>query len=226
MTAVESLLKQPPGQQLAFVAQPDPEQIAETLIALANAEGGSLVLGIDADGKLGGVYGEEDAADALTAALRLCKPPMATEWSSESVPGGAVVLLRLERSPQLHSMADGRVLVRRGVDNHVVDGEEFDLLLAARPSGEYELQPVAGAQRSDFDEDVIDDYIERRQKRNPRHTVLPKDKLLQQIGALDESLKPTINGILLFGKEPQLFMPHSRAIFVKFADVTAARCGR
>ena len=124
---------------------------------------------------------------------------MRTEWSSETVPGGVVVMLRLERSPQLHSLSDGRVLVRRGSENHVVEGEEFEQLLAGRPSGEYELQTVPGAQRSDFDEDVIDDYIERRQKRNPRHTVLPKDKLLQQIGALADDLLPTINGILLFG---------------------------
>ena len=39
----------------------------------------------------------------------------------------------------------GRVLVRRGAENHMVEGEEFDALLAARPSGEYELQAVAGA---------------------------------------------------------------------------------
>jgi ATP-dependent DNA helicase RecG len=225
MAADHPLLKQSPGQQLAFVPQPEPQSIAETLVALANAEGGTVVLGVDAAGKLGGIYGEEDAADALEAALRLCKPPMRTEWSSETIEGGAVIMLRLERSPQLHSLADGRVVVRRGVENHTVEGEEFDQLLASRPMGEYELQPVAGAQRSDFAEDVIDDYIERRQKRNPRHTVLPKDKLLQQIGALTDANVPTVNGILLFGKEPQLFLPHSRAIFVKFADVTPRGAG-
>ena len=65
---------------------------------------------------------------------------------------------------------------------------------------------------------MIDDYLEQRQARNPRHTILPKDKLLQQIGALSDDLTPTVSGMLLFGKEPQLFLPQSRAIFVKFAD--------
>jgi ATP-dependent DNA helicase RecG len=31
---------------------------------------------------------------------------------------------------------------------------------------------------------------------------------------------PTVSGILLFGKEPQLFLPQSRALFIKFADTT------
>ena len=30
---------------------------------------------------------------------------------------------------------------------------------------------------------------------------------------------PTVSGMMLFGKEPQLFLPQARAIFVKFADV-------
>ena len=75
---------------------------------------------------------------------------------------------------------------------------EVDRLLAARPSGEFELQPVAGASRDDLDENVVEDYLERRQKRNPRHTILPKDKLLQQIGALTEDNVPTVTGLLLY----------------------------
>jgi ATP-dependent DNA helicase RecG len=43
--------------------------------------------------------------------------------------------------------------------------------------------------------------------------------LLQQIGAITEQRTPTVSGLLLFGKEPQLFMPQSRAVFVKFAEV-------
>ncbi|MCB0052244.1 MAG: hypothetical protein KDE24_22175, partial [Caldilinea sp.] len=108
--------------------------------------------------------------------------------------------------------------VRRGTDNAPIDSSDVDRLLAARPSGEFELQPVPGARRDDLDENVVEDYLERRQKRNPRHTILPKDKLLQQIGALTEENVPTVTGLLLFGKEPQLFLPQSRAIFVKFAD--------
>lgn len=196
--------------------------LAETLIAFANAEGGMIVLGVDEQGRPGGVVGEEDAQDILAAALRLCRPPMQTEWGQEQFHGEAVVTLRVEKSGQLHTLADGRVLVRRAAENQPVDGDDFEQLTANRAIGDFELQPVPGAQRSDLDEDVIDEYLEKRQERNPRHTVLPKDKLLQQIGALTEERIPTVNGILLFGREPQLFLPHSRAIFVKFAD-TAPR---
>jgi len=213
-----TLQNQKPGQQWAFIAHAQPEPIAETLAAFANSEGGTLVLGVGADGRLGTIFTVEEASDALLAAQRMCRPPVKTEWQQEQVPGGAVVLLRVDRSAEMHTLVDGRVLVRKGAENALVDSAEIDRLLASRPSDEFEVQSVAGASRDDLDEDVIEDYVERRQQRNPRHTILPKDKLLQQIGALTEDRQPTVSGILLFGKEPQLFLPQSRAIFVKFAD--------
>ncbi|HXF63362.1 MAG TPA: ATP-binding protein [Caldilineaceae bacterium] len=216
---MHTVLTQSPGQQVAFLPQADPELMAETLTALANTDGGTLILGMDAEGRLGDIFVEEDASDALQAALRLCRPPVRTDWQQQQVPGGTIVILRVARSGELHSLWDGRVLVRKGAENRPVDSADIDQLLANRPSGDFELQEVPGAAREDLDEDVIDDYLERRQKRNPRSSVLPKDKLLQQIGALTDQRTPTVSGLLLFGKEPQLFLPQSRAIFVRFADI-------
>ena len=218
MVDMHAVLTQSPGQQLAFVPLADPAIIAETLTAFANADGGTVILGVGEDGRLGDIFVEEDASDALQAALRLCRPPVRTDWSHQQVAGGTIVILRVERSAEMHSLWDGRVLVRAGAENRPADGAEINQLAASRPVGDFELQEVPGAKRDDLDEDVIDNYLERRQKRNPRSAVLPKDKLLQQIGALTEQRAPTVSGLLLFGKEPQLFLPQSRAIFVRFAD--------
>jgi ATP-dependent DNA helicase RecG len=213
-----TILHQKPGPQWAFVPHADAEEIAQTLVAFANSEGGTLCLGVGADGRLGTIFTPEEAADALMSAQRICRPPVPTQWQQEQVPGGAIVILRIDRGGEVHSLNDGRILVRKGAENAQADGAELDRLLAARPTGDFETQAVTGATREDLDEDVIVDYLEKRQARNPRHTILPKDKLLQQIGALSEDLTPTVSGMLLFGKEPQLFLPQSRAIFVKFAD--------
>lgn len=209
---------QKPGPKLAYLATTDPEAIAETLVAFANADGGMVVLGMGADGKLGDVLVEEDASDALQAALRLCRPPVHTNWSHQEVAGGTVVILQVDRATEAHSLWDGRILVRKGSENRPVEGSEIAQLLTNRPQGDFELQEVAGATREDLDDEVIDTYLEKRQERNPRAMPLPKDRLLQQIGALTEERVPTVSGLLLFGKEPQLFMPQSRAIFVRFAD--------
>ena len=92
-----TILHQKPGAQWAFVPHADAEEIAQTLVAFANSEGGTLCLGVGADGRLGTIFTPEEAADALMAAQRLCRPPVPTQWQQEQVPGGAIVLLRIDR---------------------------------------------------------------------------------------------------------------------------------
>jgi len=218
MAGSQTTVKQPAGPKWAYLADSNPEKLAETLVAFANSDGGTLVLGMNEHGRLGGLLAGDEAEETLRAALRLCRPPVHTDWQQEQMPEGVVVLLRVDRSGTVHSLWDGRILVRKGMDNQPIEGEEFQQLFVNRPIGDFETEIVPGATREDLDEDVIDDYIERRQKRTPRSDVLPKDRLLQQIGAINSEKLPTVSGLLLFGKEPQFFLPHSRAIFVKFAD--------
>ena len=161
---------------------------------------------------------DEEAEGSLRAALALCRPPMRTEWQQEESQNGPIILLRVERSSELHILADGRALVRHRRENRPLGPAELQMLVANRSMGEFETEEVSGSTREDLDEEVIDEYLEKRQQRNPRGTLLPKNTLLQQIGAITEDGAPTISGMLLFGKEPQLFLPHSRAIFVKFDD--------
>jgi ATP-dependent DNA helicase RecG len=210
MSLTQTVLNQRPGQNLAFLPNPRPEAIAETLIALANAEGGTVVLGMSPDGKLGDLYVVEEAQEALQAATRLCRPPVPTGWQMEELAEGLVVLLRVERGSEMHKLWDGRILVRKGIENHLLETAEASQLANTRTDGDFETQLVPGASRDDLDDDVIDDYMERRQERSPRSSVLPKDRLLQQIGALGEGRAPTVSGLLLFGKEPQFFMPQTR----------------
>jgi ATP-dependent DNA helicase RecG len=208
-----------PGPNLQFLATPDPTEIAEAITAFANSDGGTVVLGLDENGApVSALPDEEEAEEALAAALRLCEPPVPTEWHTEEVDGGTVVALQVGRSEEIHRLVDGRVLIRRGAANHEITSDEKPRVTGARRSGEFELDEVGGAARDDLDEDVINDYMERRQARRPRSQVIPKDRLLEQIGAVTAEGVPTVSGLLLFGKEPQLFMPHSRAVFVKFSD--------
>jgi len=216
MPSLKSLIQQNPSQRLAFVADADADAIAEMLVAFANSEGGSLVLGIDATGRPGNILVDEDAASALQSAETLCHPPIITEWQQqEETPEGIVVILRVERSERLHTLDDGRVVVRSGRENRTLTGTEIHALASTKVTGDYETQSIPGADRSDLDDEMIDVYLEKRANRN-KQEVVSKGKLLQQIGAISADGTPTVSGILLFGKNPQAFLPHSRCVFVNF----------
>ncbi len=222
MSDLCSLVHRGPGPRHAFLPSLNPNSLAETLVAFANGEGGMVVLGVDSNGSRGDQLVGDDVEGALRAALALCRPPMPTEWQQEETQNGPVIMLRVDRSSELHILSDGRALVRRGSENRPLSPSELEMLVGNRAMGEFETEEVPGSAREDLDEDVIDEYLDRRQQRNPHGTLLPKNRLLQQIGAINSEGAPTVSGMLLFGKEPQLFLPHSRAVFVKFDDNPAA----
>lgn len=218
MSDLQTLLQQGPGPRLAFLPGASPDGLAETLVAFANSEGGTVVLGLDAGGAARGGLVDEEAEGALRAALSRCRPPVRTHWQQQETRNGPVVLLQVERSSELHVLADGRALVRHRRENRPLGPAELELLVANRSLGEFETGEVPGSAREDLDEEIIEEYLEKRRQRNPHGALFAKNRLLEQIGAVSERGLPTISGMLLFGKEPQTFLPHSRAVFVKFDD--------
>ncbi|MCS7177776.1 MAG: ATP-binding protein [Anaerolineae bacterium] len=213
---ISDWLKRGSGQLLAVMPEPDVDRLAETIVAFANADGGTIVLGIDESGRsTGAVYPEEIEA-MLQDALRQCRPLLEVECQQEEIAGGFVFYVRVPRSTELHSLADGRVLIRRKGENHPLSGEEIRHLAATKSTGDYEVQVVPGATRDDLDEEVIQEFLQRWQEKQRRPWTRSVDDLLVQIGALTEEGQPTVAGLLLFGQDPQAFLPKSGLVFVKF----------
>jgi ATP-dependent DNA helicase RecG len=225
MPSTRSLLRQQPGLTLEFLPEVDAGRIAEIIAAFANTEGGTLVIGIDAAGNVGSRLVDEEVDGALQMATRMCKPPVPTKWDQDQINGIDIIQLHVPKSSDAHLLLDGRMMIRRGHENLEVGSPGVTRIVGHASTADFELEPVAGTAREDLDDNVIDEYMERRQKRTPRSQILPKNKLLQQIGAITEEGIPTVSGMLLFGKEPQLFLPQAKTIFVKFADTQPRQPG-
>ena len=212
-----SHLKPGSGSNTEYMPQPDATRLAETLVAFANADGGTVLLGVDETGAPAeGLFGEE-MEEALRAALLECRPPIRTEWEQIETAGGVAAAIHVPRSTELHALADGRVLIRSGSENRPLGGEQVRQLASGKSSGDFEMQEVAGAELSDLDPDMIRDYIAQREEKQGRQIKLPQDRLLRQIGALTGEGQPTVAGILLFGLEPQFFLPQAGLTFVRFS---------
>jgi ATP-dependent DNA helicase RecG len=206
----------PPGPLVTYLRTAAPEALAECLVAFANSDGGTLVVGVDEKGRVqNGVFAEE-LENALRAAERMCRPPIVTGWEQIETDTGTTYAINVPRSPELHSLADGRVLIRAGSENRPLGGEEIRHLAATKSAGDFEAEAMPGAQRDDLDEEVVAEYIEKRQQRQRRVIETTPDELLREIGALDAHGAPTHSGVLLFGKNPQQFLPQAGLIFVKF----------
>ncbi|MCS7220640.1 MAG: ATP-binding protein [Anaerolineae bacterium] len=213
---LQTLFRRGPGPQLAFVPTPDPELLAETMVAFANTDGGTILVGLTPEGRRAENLLSEEVEGGLRQALALCRPPVVTEWEQIEVPGGFVVSIRVPRSTELHALADGRVLVRSGAENRPLSGDAIRQLAATKSSGEFEAEPVPGATRADLDDEIIDEYLTLRAERQRRSITQDREEILRQIAAVTAEGQPTVSGLLLFGREPQVFLPQAGIVFVKF----------
>lgn len=206
------------GPRLALLADADPEALAENLVAFANGDGGNILVGVDENGIINDTIWEEELEGALASAARLCQPVVVCNWSPVESEQGMLFSIRVNRSNELHSLYDGRVLVRSGVQNRLLGGNEINRLASSKGSSEFEADIVAGARQDDFDGEILDEYLAKREARGVSK-VGPLDELLFEIGAVDREGSPTVAGILLFGRNPQAFLPQSGVVFVKFPGV-------
>ncbi len=172
------------GPRTAILPEVDDDLLAETLTAFANSDGGTLLVGLDATGQPTGRVSPDEMEGALRVAETHCHPPVHASWEHSETPGGSVIAIRVPRSPDLHSLVDGRVLVRQGKDNRPLGGKEIRQLASSKESGSFEEQESAGASQSkDWDSKVLDEYLQQRQERGAARTT-DLQQLLFEVGAI------------------------------------------
>ncbi|MCK4449396.1 MAG: ATP-binding protein, partial [Anaerolineae bacterium] len=119
-----------PGQLLAFMPEPEAQRLAETLVAFANSDGGTILIGVDETGRAAGQVYADEVEVVLRAAVQECRPLVEACWHQAAAEEGLAFAITVVRSPELHSLADGRVLVRAGTENRPLSGDEIRQLAA------------------------------------------------------------------------------------------------
>ncbi|MCX6028227.1 MAG: putative DNA binding domain-containing protein [Chloroflexi bacterium] len=207
-----------PGERVAFApAAISPAKLAETLTALANAHGGDVLLGVTPAGKVAGVTSADEARTAVQAAGLLSTPPLILPLPQiVELDGKPICLVEVPPGlPHVYSLA-GRYLTRTGRENRLLTTSELSGLLLARSEAGFESRPAPGASLADLDPAAVQSYLDA--------LAAPAGESWQRLllarGCLTEAadgLLPTYAGMLLFGRQPQRFVPSAEIILVRYA---------
>ncbi len=188
--------------------------VAETLSAMANADGGELVVGIEDDGELTGVDQPDDKLALIKDAARIrCIPPV--EYRCEAVAHTGLLLLHfsVEWSPLVHDLTDGRTLLRVLDQNMPFSQSDVAALKATKTQGLVERQYPAGASLADVDLDLVEALRDRLRPAATAEAVLAAYGLVESRGG---HLIPNLACLLLFGRDPPRWHPRCDIDFVRF----------
>jgi len=188
--------------------------VAETLSAMANADGGELVVGIEDDGEVTGVDQPDDKLAVIADAARSrCVPPVT--YQCREVTDGSVLLLHfsVEWSPEVHDLSDGRTLLRVRDHNMPFSQSDVTALKATKAQGLVERQFPPGATLDDIDLDLVDSLRERLRPGPSAEAILVSYGLLERRG---KRHVPNLACLLLFGGESARWHPRCDIDFVRF----------
>ena len=189
----------------------------ETIVAFANTEGGFLILGIEDDGKKKGrdrVYGIQENPESVDELRRLLHqritPPMAeplvaspafieigcTLWTGKV---GAIVVVKVEKSTQVHSVVDGGTYIRLEKSNRQISASEITNLAMQRGTVSI-LSGLVDIPFNLLNTKYWREYVEERQLTRS----LPDALFHLGLARQDQSgeLRPTRAAVLLFAEEP------------------------
>lgn len=231
MMTIEDIKDRPEGQTFDCKSvKIEPKALAVPIVAMANADGGMLAIGIsDKTRRIEGI--DQHTAhvnELLKVPFSLCipsvniKPEYIPCIDSEGKPNH-VLLLHIPASATLHANQADEVFMRVGDSSRKLGFEERMSLMYDKGERYFEDTAAYNATIEDIDFNYVQDLLNVI-----GYTKSPLEYLKENnnfITYKDGKEQISTACILLFGKKPQLFFPRARVRFIRYMG-TEEKVGR
>lgn len=213
-----------------------PKRLYEPLSAFGNRTGGGVILfGLDESSDFS-IVGVGDAhrlqEDITHLASELMEPTLRPEFTMDEIEDETVVAVEIEEIPSAQKpyfykqagLPKG-AYIRVGNTNRQMTEYEVFGYLGARGQPTHDEEVVSDATMDDLDQGLINEYLDRLRSSRPRAGFLDgshQDVMKRLRVLLNDNgvLRPTIAGLLMFGRYPQEFFPQKMITFVQYFGVT------
>ena len=192
--------------------------IAEALVAFANADGGELIIGVEDNGTISGcsAYTDQEFEVLLNSPrthVHSGTPLPSCRVASLCLEGEKILYFSIKKSSSfVHLTSDGRCVQRRDLESVPIPVEEIQLERHERISREYDRQYVDGATAKDLKADLVRTVAEQI---SPGMSI---EKCLQYLD-LAEYMGPGLRlrkgALLLFAREPSRWHPRLQLRIIK-----------
>ena len=199
-----------------------PKVLAVSIVALANADGGTIAIGVsDKTRKIEGVdQHTEKLNELLRVPLDFCNPSVPI--TSELLPctdkdgnDNHILLMYIPASSELHANQADEAFMRVGDKSRKLSFEERIQLMYDKGERYYEDTAVYDATVDDIDMAAVERYTELIGYTKSAKQYLHENNSFITTNAKGEE-QVSVACILLFGKYPQKFFPRGRTRFIRY----------
>lgn len=201
------------------------KDLASIVVAFANADGGTIAIGIADNGELEGVDNHsEHLNELLRVPFDFCQPSVKVSveklsFTREDGESDHILLMNVQQSQKVHANQKDEVFYRVGDKSKKLTFDERLQLLYDKGEMIYESKAVFGASIDDLDLQLVQDYCDLiGYGKSPLEYLEQNDKLIVKEG---DNYKISAAAILLFGKKPQDFFPRAQVRFIKYQGTEA-----
>lgn len=191
--------------------------IAEALVAFANADGGEILVGVEDDSAISGVPHSEQDVNILLNSPKShihSSTPLSNYLANKvEINNNTVLYFQTPKSSDtVHLTTNGRCLQRKDRETVPIPPQQIIFERAEKISREFDRQFVDSATMSDLDLETINEIAELISKG------LSPEKCLQQLSLAEYTpagLKIRMGALLLFAKDITKWHPRSQVRFLK-----------
>lgn len=206
-----------------------PDDLAKEVAALLNLEGGRILLGVEDDRTISGLTRtiKEVEAWVMNVCRENVQPPIIPYWESISWEGAraiGVITLPTDSPDKPYKARRGRAwvtYVRVGSTSREAIREEEARLYQASGLMRYDVRPVPGSGLEALDLRRLENYLRdiRQQECPPAEEPTSWERILVNIELMIENrgrAMCTVGGLLLFGRNPNRFLPQAGVTAVAY----------
>ncbi|MFW6083470.1 MAG: RNA-binding domain-containing protein [Thermoplasmatota archaeon] len=200
-----NLLKRGETQEIEFKTRV-PKDIGEEICALANSNGGTILIGISDEGDLTGCN-IKNSKEKISQHLNNITPPVEVEYDQTNIDEKEFLVVYVPKSDHLCGIG-GTVFLRTGTSKRPLSIQE--ILAQGTETLLFEID------KTPTDKTPNDQYIEKFAS-EARIEIKSIHEYLKNMEAITKEGKLTIASLLMFHEEPQSSLPHT-SVRMTFQD--------
>lgn len=197
------------------------KELAEEIVAFSNSEGGMILIGVDDEGSIKGVKDDKIEETVMNICRNNCIPHIIPLYESIEVEGKRIAVITVPKGlNKPYYTADHKYYIRVGTTKRIASKEELLRLFEASGSLHFDISPVEGTSIKDLNIDIIRDYFMKYNTfdlfEEPKESV---ERILVNADILKEAdgrKLCTVGGLLVFGKNPEKYLPQNGVSFAHF----------